>query len=107
MSKLVPKATLILLLLCAGFSSVNAQSFNCRYAKAVDEVTICRSPLLSQLDEQMSQMYFEIRNSLYGVQRLQLQNGQAAWLRGRQLCGGDPGCIEDAYRHRIRELSNY
>ncbi len=94
-------------LLCIGTGSVASQSFNCRYAKAVDEVTICRSRLLSQLDEQMSQMYFEIRNSLYGVQRLQLENGQAAWLRGRQLCGGDPSCIENAYGQRIRELSSY
>ena len=84
-----------------------AQSFNCNYAKAVDEVAICRSPVLSRLDEQMSTMYFEIRNNLTGVQRIQLENSQAAWLRGRQYCGGDPGCIEQSYRQRIAELSSY
>jgi uncharacterized protein len=107
MTAIIPRALAGIALACVGIGSVAAQSFNCRYAKTVDEVTICRSPLLSQLDEQMSQMYFEIRNSLYGVQRLQLENGQAAWLRGRHLCGGDPSCIENAYRQCIRELSSY
>jgi uncharacterized protein len=91
-------------------TSVSAQSFNCNYAKAVDEVAICRSPLLSRLDEQMSTMYHlrqdHLSGPLFGVQRLQLENGQAAWLSGRRLCGGDPGCIEQAYRQRIRELSS-
>lgn len=107
MSTIMNGALVAILALCVSIESPAAQSFNCNYAKAVDEVTICRSQMLSQLDEQMSTMYFEIRNSLFGIQRLQLQNGQAAWLSGRRLCGGDPGCIEQAYRQRIRELSSY
>jgi uncharacterized protein len=69
--------------------AASAQSFNCNYAKAPDEVMICNSPTLSRLDEQMSVMYFQTRNSMSGVARAQLQNDQAAWLRGRQMCGGD------------------
>src|SRR5215469_14563582 len=88
-------------------SAAGAQSFNCNYAKAPDEVMICNSPTLSRLDEQMSVMYFQTRNSMSGVARAQLQNDQAAWLRGRQMCGGDPGCLQEAYQRRIRQLSNY
>jgi len=84
-----------------------AQSFNCNYAKAPDEVMICNSPSLSKLDEQMSVMYFQTRNSLAGAPRARLEGDQVAWLRGRQACGGDPDCLADAYRERIHQLSNY
>jgi uncharacterized protein len=107
MPKHIISSSLALMVPLAVLQPADAQSFNCRYAKAVDEVAICRSPLLSQLDEQMSDMYFRIRNNLYGVQRLQVENGQAAWLKGWQYCGGDSECIENAYRQRIRELSSY
>src|SRR5208282_3363980 len=89
---------LVASLTLASVTTAGAQSFNCNYAKAPDEVMICNSPALSRLDEQMSVMYFQTRNSLSGVARAQLQNDQAAWLRGRQMCGGDPDCIADAYR---------
>lgn len=97
MPKHIMPAFLALMVSLAVLQPADAQSFDCRYANAVDEVAICRSPLLSQLDEQMSDI----------VSRLQLENGQAAWLKGRQYCGGDSGCIENAYRQRIRELLSY
>jgi uncharacterized protein len=88
-------------------SPAEAQSFNCRYAKAADEVLICQSPRLAGLDERMSSIYFRLRNSLPGRQRASLEADQAAWLRGRQACGRDGSCIEDAYRRRIQELLSY
>ncbi len=107
MRQFMKSITFVALITLASLSSAGAQSFNCNYAKAPDEVMICNSPTLSGLDQQMSIMYFRIRNSLAGVQRAQLQNDQAAWLRGRQMCGGDPACLEQAYQRRIRQLSNY
>src|SRR3954471_15044450 len=35
-------------------SSAHAQSFNCRYARTPDEVTICEDARLSALDERLS-----------------------------------------------------
>jgi uncharacterized protein len=104
---------LIGLIVVAGFAAfalpgmAGAQSFNCNYAKAPDEVMICNSPTLSRLDEQMSVMYFQTKNAMSEVPRAQLESDQAAWLRGRQMCGGDPVCLEESYRRRIRQLSNY
>jgi uncharacterized protein len=103
MPKHIISSSLALMVSLAVLQPAAAQSFNCRYAKAVDEVAICRSPLLSQLDELMS----DIKDNLSGVSRLQIENGQAAWLKDRQYCGGDSGCIENAYRQRIRELLSY
>jgi uncharacterized protein len=87
--------------------SAQAQSFNCRYARSPDEVAICQNDRLSALDQAMSQLYFRIRNSLYGAERADLEAGQAEWLRSRRNCGSDPGCIADAYRRRIQELRAY
>jgi uncharacterized protein len=93
--------------LIATYGSSDAQSFNCRTARAVDEVAICRSAALSGLDGQMSGLYFQLRNSLTGGQRVRLQNEQAVWLRTRRLCGGDPLCLENTYTLRIGQLSTY
>jgi uncharacterized protein len=82
-------------------ASAEAQSFNCRYARFADEVTICQEPRLSRLDERMSQLFYELRNDIGGAR---LDAEQDAWLWSRRSCGRDPACIESAYRERIREL---
>jgi uncharacterized protein len=87
--------------------AAQAQSFNCRYARAPDEVAICQSEQLANLDQVMSRLYFRVRNSLDGPERANLEAEQAEWLRSRRDCGSDPGCIADAYRRRIQELRAY
>ena len=85
-------------------ASARAQSFNCRYAKAPDEVLICQLPRLSALDERMASIYFRLRNRLQGGQLRALEAEQAAWLRQRSACGRDAECIAAAYLGRIQEL---
>ncbi len=87
--------------------SAEAQSFNCSRASTADEVLICQDATLSRLDERMAGMYSRLRNRLVGHGREGLMDGQAEWLRSRHACGRDAGCIEDAYRRRIRELSEF
>ena len=88
-------------------SSAHAQSFNCRYARTPDEVTICESPRLSALDERMSSRFFRLRDRLYGPDRARLEFQQSRWLDARHRCGSDPGCIAATYRARIAELSGW
>jgi uncharacterized protein len=88
-------------------SSAHAQSFNCRYARTPDEVTICESPRLSVLDERMSSRFFRLRDQLYGPDRARLEFQQSRWLDARHRCGSDPGCIAATYRARIAELSGW
>ena len=99
-------AALTLVLTLAPLAA-HAQSFNCRRASQPDEVLICQSARLSRLDERMSSLYFGLRNRVFGRERRELEAEQAQWLRSRMACGRDFGCIEDAYRARIRELRNY
>ena len=88
-------------------AAAEAQSFNCAYARSPDEVLICQDPRLSELDERMSSLFFRARNNSFGSERADLEAEQAAWLRARQACGRDAGCIARSYRARIGELSAY
>lgn len=96
-----------LLAACAVPSLVQAQSFNCRYARSPDEVLICQDDRLSSLDVELSQTYYQLRNSLRGGARRRLQASQARWLASRKRCGRDYGCVERRYQSRIRALLNY
>jgi uncharacterized protein len=88
-------------------SQVQAQSFNCRYAKTADEVLICQDSALSALDEQMSSIFFRLRNTLPAGQLRFLDAEQQYWLRNRLSCGRDADCVENAYERRIRQLKAY
>ena len=88
-------------------SLVEAQSFNCRYARQADEIAICDDPELSRLDERMSRLFFEVRDAVGGRERAGLDADQAEWLESRRACRRNADCIEDAYRQRIRELRRF
>jgi len=98
---------------CLGLSLPNVAqaqtyrtSFNCGTADRPDEVLICHSRELAALDVEMSDAYFEIRNSLHGARRAEIEADQTRWLKSRIDCGGDHGCIDRAYRRRIRQLNH-
>ena len=81
----------------------SAQNFNCRYAKAPDEIAICNSPTLSILDSQMASWYSAGRK---GRARAQVEAEQKAWLQYRQSCGSDVSCLQHAYEARIETLQD-
>lgn len=97
-------AAALVALTATGTTPSAAQSFNCNFARAPDEVAICQDDGLGALDERMSTLYFRVRASLGGAARADLEAEQAAWLRARRTCGRNFGCIERSYRQRIREL---
>lgn len=83
----------------------SAASFDCAKASEPDEIAICKSPQLSELDVKTA--------TLYGV-RMEIpmmmgakgaaQDEQKAFLSKRAACGGDTSCIEKAYMTRIADL---
>jgi uncharacterized protein len=99
--------TLGFILLALSPFAAQGQSFNCRTADRPDEVLICQNSRLSSLDDEMSSLYFTLRNQLSGSERRALEAGQRRWLQSRIDCGRDFGCIEDLYERRIRFLRNY
>jgi uncharacterized protein len=97
-------------------------SFNCRYAKAPDEVLICERPDLAELDRTMAALYSDQYNITEADKRRvaietgnrpgdiswpskhQMRADQARWLKSRHACGYDFDCIKAAYDQRIAEL---
>ena len=105
----VVSAVLIVAACLAGlatFAPTEAASFNCAKAKTADEIAICKTQILSDLDTQMA--------TLYGV-RMQIpmlmgakgaaQDEQRAFLATRGACGGNVACIQQAYLTRIAVLN--
>jgi uncharacterized protein len=86
---------------CGG---AHAASFDCRAASAPDEVAICDSRELSQLDVRMATLYETITKLVGMGVRGDMQDQQRAWLRARADCGRDGACIRKLYESRIRAL---
>ena len=92
-------------------ASVEAASFNCRYARLPDEVAICQDPELSMMDEDIARNYFSALNRYrrmgdwHTVRHL--KRTQRNWLQLRHTCGYDAECIRRWMYHRARELAGY
>lgn len=94
------------LALAAVPQTAGAASFNCRTVDTAAERTICRHQRLSQLDDQMSKLYFAIHDRTNEAQREQLLDTQRRFLDARFECGHDARCIGYAYEVRIGELGD-
>ena len=85
--------------------AAEAASFNCAKASTPDEIAICVTPALSELDVQMA--------ALYGV-RMQIpmlmgakgaaKDEQRAFLAVRAGGGSNALCIQSVYQQRIAML---
>jgi uncharacterized protein len=84
-----------------------AQTFDCRYAQRPAERAICQDRILSQLDVQMSNLYFSLINRVGPHMARIIRADQQAWLRDRNACGYHIGCVDSAYRRRISQLLSY
>ncbi|WP_073625342.1 lysozyme inhibitor LprI family protein [Pseudoxanthobacter soli] len=83
---------------------VAAASFDCGAARAADEIAICHSQALSDLDVRMATTYGILIRLVAMGQRGMLQDGQRAFLASRAACGADTACIAAAYRDRLAIL---
>ena len=86
-----------------GASSVRP-SFDCRKAGSSTERAICANSELAALDRDLSRIYSNLRGRLSSRRKRALSRAQRDWVGSRNRCGGNPGCIADAYRFRIRQL---
>ena len=70
-------------------------SFDCARAATATEKAICANPTLAAADREMAQLYKAASGQ---------RDAQRAFLRRRNACGGDDGCLGDAYVARIAQL---
>lgn len=104
--KSIVAAAAVTLALASVPQVAQAASFNCRTADSAAERTVCHNQRLSQLDEQMSKLYFAIFDRTNEGQRDQLLDTQRRFLDARFECGHDARCIGYAYEVRISELGD-
>jgi len=96
-------AALILAAIAIGSDSASGQSFDCRSARAADEVTICHEPGLGKLDQDLA----ALRRQRQKADRDDVEDNEIAFLNARHRCGENRGCIEESYRNRIQELARF
>ena len=82
-----------------------AASFDCGKAVAPDEIAICGNTALSELDTEMSALWFSYSRipMLMGSSGAR-QDDAHAFLEQRTACGSDLACLTTLYRGRIATL---
>jgi uncharacterized protein len=86
-------------------SSADAASFNCSARLTKVEKAICSNPGLSTLDSRMSAAYFNELAVQPKAAYPAIKGEQSAFLRARNGCGANVGCLTAVYRNRIKGLT--
>lgn len=85
-------------------STVIAASFDCNKARGFVEQTICTTPELSTLDEQLSFVYKKVNSSKSGNVD-SLKKSQQLWLKNERNKAKNAQEIKDTYTQRISVLN--
>lgn len=86
------KARLACLVLICGTAQA-APSFNCAKAGTAVEKAICSDAELSQLDRRLADVYRKVASTERSAQR--------AWIKQRNTCKADIGCLITQYQERL------
>jgi uncharacterized protein len=82
-----------------------AASYNCAKASHPDEIAICRSSTLSELDVEMATLFgVRMKVPMLMGSRGAAQDEQHDFLVHRAQCGANAACIGAAYQQRIDVL---
>lgn len=81
----------------------NSASFDCSKAETPTQTKICSTPALSQLDDQMSQLYNAAKNASSDPEAL--KQTQINWVKEMRNCGVDEACLTNGYKQRITTLT--
>lgn len=92
----------------AAVPHAQAVSFDCAKAGSAQEKTICQSPLLGQLDDELAQEWKTARASLTTYAQSQpfeqsLNQLQRSWLTTRDRCE-DEDCLRQRYQQQLSRL---
>ena len=82
-----------------------APSFTCKDSKSAAELLICQNPDLAVLDLRLSAAYGGVQSRMNAAELKTLRDQQRNWMKERDKCGGDAGCIKRLYVSRLEQLS--
>ncbi|HAV2049130.1 TPA: DUF1311 domain-containing protein, partial [Raoultella ornithinolytica] len=94
---------LIVTLMCFG-KIATAASFDCNKASGYIELTICTTPALSSLDEQLNVLYKKVNQSKPESVQL-IKKSQLSWLKDVRNKATTAQGLTDAYTARINDLN--
>lgn len=89
------------------FSPAGAQtkpSFDCGTARHPTEILICEITNLAEQDRKLAQLYASVLAASTESQKLELRAQQRTWVKSRNSCGADFGCVSTAYWQRLLDL---
>ncbi|NHV24821.1 lysozyme inhibitor LprI family protein [Burkholderia sp. D-99] len=81
-----------------------AAGLDCAHAGSPTEQAVCASNDLRLDDGRLSAFYRKLSDALPQGPRAALRTEQLGWLKTRDQCGADRGCIEQRYLSRIGDL---
>lgn len=83
-----------------------AASFDCEAQNLKpDEKTICDVRALNDADVKMVTTFDLLSGLLAMGSRGTLQDQQTEWLKKRQSCSADVGCLKSSYEERLKQLN--
>lgn len=97
-----------LLIATNAFAMNNQPSFDCKKANTTVEKKICSNDQLAQLDNELSKVFFSLKNHPQGRLKMSvdaLMANQKAWLKERNQENCDDQCLIKIYQDRIALLS--
>jgi uncharacterized protein YecT (DUF1311 family) len=86
--------------------AVPSPGVNCTGTGTPDEIEICRSAPLKELDWQLFYLYRDLLNRLDKSQQTKLAHEESAWVKQRGECKSDENCITAQYKLRISQLQS-
>lgn len=95
-----------LLVLLAHAPQAFAAGLDCAQATSQTEKAVCASNDLHLDDGRLSVFYRKLSDALPQGQRAVLRTAQFGWLKTRDQCGADHGCLEQRYLTRIGDLQS-
>ncbi|AOJ42337.1 hypothetical protein WJ23_31160 [Burkholderia lata] len=99
-----PLRRTFLLVLLAHAPQAFAAGLDCALASSPTEKAVCTSNDLHLDDGRLSAFYRKLSDALPQGQRAALRTAQLGWLKTRDQCGSDHGCLEQRYLTRIGDL---
>ena len=79
-------------------------AFDCKLQISEAEAAICNKPELALLDNEMSRFYMQALKSLKEAKRTALMVEQRLWVKARNACGNNAGCLAQKYQEHIKKL---
>ncbi|NMY69894.1 lysozyme inhibitor LprI family protein [Pseudomonas sp. WS 5414] len=96
------RASGLLLAVLACATATQASSFDCAKAASASEKAICADPYTAGLDSQLGKAWTATLAEAKDLKALRL--GQREWLKQRDQCQADLGCLRSQYLSRLMVL---